>query len=618
MKLTFPNLPESLNAAVTILAEPLTFTLDEAGRPVHVTLGSAHLVVTVDAQRAEIQAPTTAAFCRGLTKLVHAIAHQQTLTIDETPQFTTAGVMIDLSRNAVLTLAGLKQLILTNAKLGLNATLLYMEDTYAVDQYPFWGYQRGRFSEADLRAADDFADALGIELIPCIQTLSHLANPMRWPDMNSVQDTANTLLVDDPKTYVFIKNLLEAATRPFRSKQIHIGMDQANDLGRGEYLRLHGLVDQTEIMLSHIKKVAAITDELGLKPIMWSDMWSSAEGYVYGDENVKFSEEIRQQIPAVTQMYYDYFSPNQAHYEALLERHKDLGQPVNFATSIWTWNGIAPNYGKTFQTMTAGLNAAKAVGIDTVYATIWADDGAETPYTAGALGLQDFAEQAYHHESPTEAQLAEAFAVHQNKVAADYLLLDQFDQLPTLTAGNPAGTNPSKIVLYQDLLYPLYAANLKRLNLADHYQKLAKALDAVQPQEDDADLFAFYQALAHVLVAKVLVMQGIRGAYVTSDVSRMKSAIAGIASLKANLQKLQAAHRTLWFAHCSPFGWEVLDTRYGGLIARCDSAVWRLTTWCDAPGPLAELDEPSLTIDPVTPSFVGRGNYLDIISTSKL
>lgn len=64
--------------------------------------------------------------------------------------------------------------------MGHNAMMLYTEDTYEVPGYPCFGQYRSRYTREELTALDDYADMLGIELITCIQTVSHLERVLRW------------------------------------------------------------------------------------------------------------------------------------------------------------------------------------------------------------------------------------------------------------------------------------------------------------------------------------------------------------------------------------------------------------------------------------------------------
>src|SRR5699024_7847740 len=138
---------------------------------------------------------------------------------------------------------------------------------------PYFGYMRGRLDEDELKQMDDYADQFGMELIPCIQTLAHLEEFLKWDAAQPYRDTRGALLLESDATYTLLKNMITSVTRPFRSKQIHIGMDEAEEVGRGRFLNENGHKARQELMMEHLNKVIDITDSLGLQPKMWSDMF---------------------------------------------------------------------------------------------------------------------------------------------------------------------------------------------------------------------------------------------------------------------------------------------------------------------------------------------------------
>ena len=74
------------------------------------------------------------------------------------------GVMLDCSRNAVMSVAELKNFILTLKKTGYNCLQLYTEDTYEIEGEPQFGYRRGKYTKAELKEIDAFAKKNGVEL----------------------------------------------------------------------------------------------------------------------------------------------------------------------------------------------------------------------------------------------------------------------------------------------------------------------------------------------------------------------------------------------------------------------------------------------------------------------
>ena len=113
--------------------------------------------------------------------------------MDNSTPFRTFGTMLDCSRNAVPNLHTLKKWVDLTASLGYNTLLLYTEDTYEVPDEPYFGYMRGRYTQAELRELDAYAKARGMTIMPCIQTLAHLYAIKRWPEYWPHFDTDDIL-----------------------------------------------------------------------------------------------------------------------------------------------------------------------------------------------------------------------------------------------------------------------------------------------------------------------------------------------------------------------------------------------------------------------------------------
>lgn len=122
----------------------------------------------------------------------------------ETVYFERNGFMLDCSRNAVFTVEKVKSVIRTLAKMGMNVLMLYTEDTYEVPGEPYFGSYRGRYIKAEIQEMDAYASMFGIELVPCIQTLAHLHNALKWPGKNKIKDSTDVLIVGKEETNLYI------------------------------------------------------------------------------------------------------------------------------------------------------------------------------------------------------------------------------------------------------------------------------------------------------------------------------------------------------------------------------------------------------------------------------
>ena len=365
-------------------------------------------------------------YYRGLNQVLH---HLDTDTYEnqETVHFERNGFMLDCSRNAVFTVEKVKSVIRTLAKMGMNVLMLYTEDTYEVPGEPYFGSYRGRYTKAEIQEMDAYASMFGIELVPCIQTLAHLHNALKWPGKNEIKDSTDVLIVGKEETYVFIEKLLQCVKDSFSTRRVHLGMDEAVLLGLGKYLKENGYEKGSVLVREHCKRVLAICKKLGLEPMIWSDMYITANtngGYyeVPADADCSSWEKPEKGLGLV---YWDYYHDDEKSYEKMLNIHKQLSDDVIFAGGSWIWNGIAPNYSKTFACTKAALQTCKRYQTKEVLCTAWMDNGAETPVDAVWPGVALFAHLGFHLEY-NEKVLEEEFKECVGGNLKDFMALDAF------------------------------------------------------------------------------------------------------------------------------------------------------------------------------------------------
>ena len=500
--------------------------------------------------------------------------------IKENPQFNTIGPMFDLSRNAVMKQERFYEMIRILAMMGFNSAMLYMEDTYEVKGEPYFGYMRGRYSEDELKELDDYANQFGIELIPCIQTLAHLEEFLKWDAAYHYKDTRGALLLESEQTYELLENMISSVSRPFRSKRIHIGMDEAEEVGRGIYLNKNGYKSRFELMATHLDKVLQITDKLDLEAMMWSDMFlklASQTGDRYS-KSTQIPDYIVEQTPEQVQlMYWQYNATDIEHYRNIIKQHQAFNKKPAFAGGIWVWNTFATNYNLSLQVSNAALTACKEAEIEDVFVTLWGDDGYENNYFNALLGLQFYAEHAYAKEM-SEDKLYERVEFCTGIRADRFLMLNELDTPPGVEKGNLEQTNPSKFLLWQDTLLGLFDKHIEGLDLDSYYEALAIKFNKDRQSDASLDyIFNVPEKLSNVLALKANIGVKLKEAYDNRDQTELeKIANEIIPEIIDRVKELREAHRTQWLTINKPFGWEVIDIRYGGLINRLDTAMKRI------------------------------------------
>jgi hexosaminidase len=509
----------------------------------------------------------------------------------ETAAFTMLGAMIDVSRNGVLTVRAAKSLLCRFALMGINTVLLYTEDVYQVEGEPFWGYLRGAYGEEELRELDGFAADLGIEMIPCIQTLAHLEQVLQWPAYWEIRDTERVLMADEERTYELIGKLIATVARCFRSRRVHLGMDEAHGIGKGNYLKKHGEKTAFAILQDHLKRVGELCRLHGLRPMIWSDMYFrlGSAGHDYYDPETVIPDWVRETIPQdVELVYWDYYHLDRSFYLDWIDRHRQLGKEPLLAPGTWTWNRLWAALPFAFAAMDAAMAAARERGLREAFVTAWGDDGTECDPFSMLPALQRFADHGYR-EGIDERRLAENFSGSCGGVFENWVRASDVDA-PGGRDDVPDFSNLGKLLLWQDPVLAIYDPLVDPVDFSRHYQALAEQLEAAAASGGSESRLLFPARLARVLELKCGFRFDLVGAYERQDRARLKAlAEVHLPELRRAVDKLWRSHRTMWMETFKPFGWEVIEGRYGRLRSRLETVGDRLQEYLA--GQLASLPE---------------------------
>jgi len=609
MKLKFEH-AEHLMKGIGYLCDELNIELAEGGIEVSVTeTEETKVTVSLSGNRAQITyGGGKARFFRGLATLCGWIRdgvkeNEKT----ETPLFKTNGAMIDMSRNAVMKVSQVKTMMRKMALMGMNMYMLYTEDTYEIENRPYFGYLRGRYTKDEIREMDAYALDLGIELIPCIQMLGHLATHLKWRAATPYKDTANALLVGADATYELIDDMLKTITECFTTKRIHVGMDETHDLGTGRYLDINGYRERRDIYFEHIERICEMMKGYGLKPMMWSDMFfrlaaGNMEGFQDYDVRVELDESISEKVPpTMQQVFWDYYHEDEEFYSVNIEKHlKYLDKNTMFAGGVWLWTGPAPWYKMSLDNSIPALRACKKHGIKEVLATVW-HNGSESNLMMCLPGLAWYADFDYTGEYDIDSVRA-CFLNSCGLSYDEFYLCDQLEHLPC------SSRMLSKGLLYNDPLIGIIDPQIDAEKPGAYFKDLSQKLQATAKDKGIFELA--YQniiAVCSLLENKADFGRRLKAAYDAKDTESLKALLAECDVIIEKLKIVKKAHFDAWMYYNKPFGWEAVDIRYGGQLSRYETTKIRLSDYLS--GKIAcieELDVERLPSDDVTwQSFTG-------------
>ncbi len=520
------------------------------------------------------------------------------------------GVMLDCSQSGILTVEAIKKYVDLLSKMGYNCVQLYMEDTYEMESEPWFGYLRGRYTKAELKELDAYALARGVELMPCMQTLGHLARVKKNYAMNYLFENNAVLFSGEEKTYQFIDKCFETLSECFTSRTINIGMDEAFGLGLGKYLGKHGYRNQFDIFTEHLQRVCELAKKHGLTPVMWSDMFFRiGNDGKYTAHGARIPKEVQEKIPEnVELVFWEYIEPESDIYDEMFAAHKETGRNIWFAGSCWSHFGFAPQNGICNYRMGNAMKSVRKNNIQDVMITLWGSKGSDCSYYTYLPSLYAIRQMA---DGVTDME--EIKAGFKKCLGFDYdefCTLDIVSKVPDKPVDYWVDNVPYTM-FYQDLFLGFYdkeyenVIGLGRIPL-DEYAKQIRSVAG--KMGEFSYLFDLTAKLCDFMSVKMELGLKTRRAYKENDKQAMKALLADYDESVARLRIYTKARLDAWLKEYKGFGMEIIQTRLGGLEGRIQGCKERLCTWIN--GEIDKIEELETELLPVH-----RDAFYDLYST---
>ncbi len=308
------------------------------------------------------------------------------LAIEDEPDFPARGVMLDVSRDKVPTLATLKLVVDRLASWKVNQLQLYMEHTFAYAGHERVWRDASPLSAAELAELDDYAHARHLELVPNQNSFGHM---QRWLVHEPYRQLAECpdgfahawnpsgepygLCPTDPRCLALLEDLYDQLLPAFRSGQFNVGLDETIDLGLGRSRAACEALGTERVYLDFVKQVHARVSARGRRMQFWADI-------------ILKRPELLAELPRdaiLLEWGYEADHPFAEHLE--LFRHAGLECQVCPGTS--SWNSIAGRTDNAIANIKNAARAGKSRGARGLLNTDWGDHGHLQPLAVSWLGL---------------------------------------------------------------------------------------------------------------------------------------------------------------------------------------------------------------------------------------
>lgn len=331
-------------------------------------------------------------------------------TIEDWPDFPRRGVMLDISRTRVPTMATLRRLVDELAAWKFNHLELYTEHTFAYRNHAEVWKDAGPMTAEQVRDLDAHCRKRGIELVPNQNCFGHLA---RWLKHDRYRDLAETpdghtawgqwraypfsLNPLDPRSLALVEGWMDELLPNFESRRFNVGCDETVDLGQGRSKEECERRGKGRVYLEFLLKIHEAVRRRGHTMHFWGDI-------------ILHHPELIPELPRdVVAMVWGYEAGHP--FEKECAAFQASGIPFWVCPGTSTWNSLT---GRTANMLGNLRNAAEQGlrhGAAGLLVTDWGDNGHWQPWPFLYPGLARAAAVAWCGASNDETQLQRQLAV---------------------------------------------------------------------------------------------------------------------------------------------------------------------------------------------------------------
>lgn len=438
--------------------------------------------------------------------------------IEDAPDFSERGFMLDISRCKVPKNETLFRLVDLMASLKFNQLQLYTEHTFAYAGHELvWG-DASPLTGADIEALDAYCRKHFIELVPNQNSFGHMERWLRHPEYQHLAEQPDgfihpltgdkvpwgSTLKPNEDSLAFINELYDELLPHFNSKKLNGGCDETWELGQGwsqPQVEAEGL---GTVYLRQLRRIASLADRHGKQLLYWADGL------------LKHPDLVAQAPPNAIPVIWGYEAAHPFDHECPLIADADL--PFYIAPGDSTWNSFGGRLTAAEPNLAAAGRFGVRYGARGLLHTHWGDNGHPQTWPVMLPGLVLAASASWNASASVPLSSALNNHILKDSTGASGQVLCGLGQLDSALGIH----KPNRSFLF-DAFYESKEKLLPRLerlsqealdDLSSRLESIADLLTRAQPESDDASWLIDELHLAHAMCAwaarRVLVLR--RGA----------------------------------------------------------------------------------------------------------
>jgi hexosaminidase len=294
--------------------------------------------------------------------------------IEDHPDLLVRGVMLDISRDKVPTMATLRALVDLLAGWKINQLQLYIEHTFAYRAHSAVWASASPMTAEEIRELDAYCRERFVELVPNQNSFGHLERWFAHEPYRALAETEGGIelpwgeitkhpfsLAPSPAALEFLDGLYSELLPNFTSTRFNVGCDETYDLGLGRSRERVAEVGRPRVWLDFVRQIHALAARHGRSIQVWGD-------------TVRRNPELFADLPRdLTILDWGYDRERSLH--ATAERLAEAGQPFYLCPGTSSWTSLTGRTDNAIANILDAVEAARHNRAAGILVTDWGDGG---------------------------------------------------------------------------------------------------------------------------------------------------------------------------------------------------------------------------------------------------
>jgi len=208
--------------------------------------------------------------------------------IADHPDFPVRGVMLDISRDKVPTMATLFALVDRLAEWRVNHIELYTEHTFAYSAHAAVWQAASPMTAAEIRSLDAYCKTRCVSLVPNQNSFGHMERWLQVPAYRRLAECPDggflfpwsqtpcphpfSLCPTDPESVAFLRGLYAELLPNFTSPLFNVGCDETWDVGHGRSREKSGAVGRGRVYFDFLMEIHKLVTAHNRTMAFWGDI----------------------------------------------------------------------------------------------------------------------------------------------------------------------------------------------------------------------------------------------------------------------------------------------------------------------------------------------------------